>query len=242
VSSGVFGQASINSNGNLVVTESGANDKTQIWSIPYASQGNGVKVTQGFITNGSGDTACTGVALNGSQAVYAYYNNGDNLSSESIAYAGPRLRRGTLSGGFSTNANVILDKSGQSTSVTELKAYGCLAFDYVTGSGIVYAARQASTDPVLLFTPDMFDTGFQLAPSRVLTGPTDGLLRIIAHPGQKDWLVGAESVAADNTTGAGKNLLWIWKAPSAGDTNLSLTLPDTTGTVKILGLALDGSQ
>jgi len=241
LSKGVFGQASVNSNGDLYVTEYDSTGKSQIWLVPYASQVNGTTISTGVVTGVTGDTGCTGVAVNGTQAVYAYYDNGSDITlTDSTIYSGERLRSGTPSSGFSSaSSNVILDLKTDATSVTELYKYGCLAFDS-SSSGLLYVARQAASDPVLVFNPGDFGTSPQdIAPDTKLTGPTSGLLRIIAHAGQKDWMVGAESTDTSNTTGAGASKLWIWKAPSAGDTNLYVTLP---GSLTVLGLALDGSQ
>lgn len=240
LSTGTFGQVAVDSSGNLYVTESDSTGLSQIWLVPYASQVHGTTISTGVVTGVTGDTGCTGVAVNGSQAVYAYYDNGSDITlTDNTIYAGQRLRSGTPSSGFSSASNVILDLNTDTTSVTELYKYGCLAFD-TSSSGLLYVARQAASDPVLVFNPGDFGTSPQdIAPDTTLTGPTNSHLRIIAHAGQKDWMVGAESTDTSNTIGAGTSTLWIWKAPSAGDMNLSVTLP---GSVEILGLALDGSQ
>jgi hypothetical protein len=141
------------------------------------------------------------------------------------------LRKGG-STGFASNSQAIVGDTG----VTQLGVYGCLAYD--TGNDRLYAARHdtdsgLSGNPVLAFRPATFNPGYQVAPDATLSGPAN--LRILAHGGQKDWLVGALS--------GGTNTLWVWKGPSSGDSPKSLTLSNASGgSVQLLGLALDGSD
>lgn len=237
VTSGVFGQAAVNPAGNtLYVTETSASgDKTQIWAVPVSVMGDGATITQSTATifgntSITGDKNGTGVSAS-SSAVYAYFESGSTINSGGISYDGPRLRMGSASG-FQSASNVIAGN----TSITLLGKYGCLAYD--TGNDFLYVARHStdsllSGSPLLAFKPGRFNPGLEVAPDAHFNGPTN--LRVIAHAGQKDWLVGALSAATST--------LWIWKAPSLGDTSASVTLPDTgSGVVQIQGLALDGSN
>jgi hypothetical protein len=183
----------------------------------------------------TGETACTGVAAS-STALYAYFNSGGTITNgagSGNSYTAARLRMGSLAGAFSANTNVIVGRDNN--SVTMLGAYGCLAYD--TGNDILYFARHntqsgLSGNPVLAFKPGDFSSGFQFATSTTLAGPSD--LRVIAHGGKKDWLVGAGNTATST--------LWIWKGPSTADASKYLTLPAASGSMQILGLALDGSN
>lgn len=238
LSGGVFGQADVDSEGTLYVTECDASNKSQVWRIPVTAQ-DGTSVSNGFVTAVSNDAGCRGVAVNGNQTVYAYYNSGDTININGTDYSGPRLRSGSPSSGFQSGSNTIISKASSTDNPTKLANYGCLAFDRVSNSGLLYLARQQASDPVLVFGAGEFGSILEVAPSRTLTGPTNGQLRVIAHAGTKDWLVGAEATDTANTAGAGTFVLWIWKGPSTADSHVSVNLE---ASVKILGLALDGSN
>jgi len=237
---GVFGQAAVNPVGNtLYVTESHATSgKSQIWAIPVGVMSDGATLTSASATilgstTLTGDKNGTGVAAS-STALYGYFDTGGTISPGGTDYTASRLRKGTSGGAFPVTSSVIIGQSGN--SVTFLGRYGCLAYD--TGNDYLYLARHVtdsgiSGNPLLVYTPGSFTPGLETGPDRSLAGPSD--LRIIAHAGDSDWLAGARSPAAQT--------LWIWKNPAAGDTSMSVALPDTaSGTVLIQGLALDGSN
>ena len=238
-SGGVFGQASADPQGQCLYITEVKDSKSQIWAIPYASISANAKIT-GTITastSASSDAGCTGVAVGNSRYVYAYFNTGKSFSTQSdtsITYSGSRLRKGS-SATFDPATNVIIDKDQE--GVTLLKSDGCLAYD--TSNDLLYVGRGQSTMPVLVFQSGTFNTGYPVnqAPDSTLEGPSNADLRILAHAGQKDWLAGAEKSSSDNTLGT--NALWIWKAPSVGDTHKQITLGST---VQIKALALDGSN
>jgi len=249
LSNGIFGQAATNSRGDLLVSE--WNDSTtQIWKIDGSKLPNATNRTTNliqksfFATVVSGDKDCTGLALNGSSRLYAYFDQGTNIPSSdgNTNYAGARLRKADYSGGFSANpANVLAN--GGSVS-THLASFGSLAYD--SANDLLYVGTETSAAPVLVFNPGSFGSNPSVAPKTILGGPNSGstYLRVIAHAGQKDWLAGIESSTTDITSGTPSNKLWIWKAPSQGDTHVCVTLPDTDsgGAVKALAIALDGSQ
>jgi len=238
-----FGQVATNSSGDLVVTESD-DTKSQIWKLSKAIQDATqtpsstpiAKDTTNVINYVATDnTKCTGVALDGKN-VYAYFGGGTSIQPDpTTTYSGARLRYGNFTDGFTTAQNVIIDVVSGTTC--RLADYGCLAYD--TSNKRLYTATKDTSYPILVHRQEPFNQKFKQPPTSLLTGPNNGNLRIIAHAGQKDWLVGAESSDGVNTQGAGASTLWIWKGPSVGDTHVSLTLP---GSLKILGLALDGSQ
>jgi hypothetical protein len=240
---GVFGQAAVNPVGNtLYVTESDpSSGKSQIWAIPSSLMFDGATFTKDTATllantslaGGTSDKNCTGVAAS-STALYGYFDTGGTINPSGTDHTGSRLRKGTPSGSFPATSSVIVGQSGN--AVTLLGKYGNLAYD--TGNDYLYLARHVSDsgiggNPLLVYSPGTFSPGLETGPDRSLAGPSD--LRILAHAGDRDWLAGARSPAT--------HTLWIWKAPSAGDTSVSVALPDTTsGTVQIQGLALDGSN
>jgi hypothetical protein len=115
--------------------------------------------------------------------------------------------------------------------------YGCLAYD--TANDRLYIARHTtdsglSGNPLLMFKPAAFSPGLEVAPEATFGGPND--LRVIAHAGSSDWLVGAES--SDDVNGT--NTLWIWKDLSTGvDTHNYINLPTN---IAIYGLAVNGGD
>jgi hypothetical protein len=244
VSGGVFGQVAVNPVGNLLyITENNpGSGKSQLWVIPSGLMADGVTLTKDSggglifgntgIAGGTSDKNCTGVAAS-SSAVFGYFDTGGAINPSGTDYAGARLRKGTTRGVFPAYSSVIVGQNGN--TVTLLGKYGCLAYD--TGNDLLYVARHSndsglSGNPLLVFTQGKFSPGLEAGPESLL-GPAD--LRVIAHAGRRDWLVGARSGAS--------NSLWIWKGPSSGDTSVSFALPDTgSGAVRIYGLALDGSQ
>jgi hypothetical protein len=185
------------------------------------------------IIGGTSDKNGTGVAAS-STALYAYFDTGGTINPSGTDHTGSRLRKGAASGTFPATSSVIVGESGN--GLTLLGKYGCLAYD--TGNDFLYVARHVfdsgiGGNPLLVYSPGSFSPGLEVGPDRSLTGPSD--LRLIAHAGQRDWLVGARSPAT--------HTLWIWKNPAAGDTSVSMALPDTvSGSVQIQGLALDGSN
>ena len=241
ISSGVFGQAAVTPDGSMLyVTEcaSSSGGTSQIWAIPLSSMSSGASFGESYAvatTSGlGGDKSGTGVAASSSY-LFAYFNTGDTTVS-STEYTGARLRRGTTSGSFATSSSLIAGASGNTTTL--LGKYGCLAYD--TDNDYLYVARHntdagttAGSSPLLLFKPGDFGGSIEVAPDATFTGPDD--LRIIAHAGKKDWLVGALSGPAST--------LWIWKGLAGSGSYVSFDLPDTSsGAVEIKGLALDGSD
>jgi len=237
---GVFGQAAVNPVGNtLYITESHATSgRSQIWAIPSGAMSEGATITSTTATvladtALTGDRNCTGVAAS-STSLYGYFDTGNTLTAGGTDYNGSRLRKGSSTGVFPALSSVIVGQTGNTTTL--LGKYGCLAYD--TGNDFLYLARHAtdsglSGNPLLVYAPGTFSPGLEIGPDRTLAGPSD--LRLIAHAGDRDWLAGARSPAT--------NTLWVWKSPAAGDTSVSVALPDTgSGAVLIQGLALDGSN
>jgi hypothetical protein len=232
LSSGTFGQAAVDSTGaNLYVTEYNT-QSTRVWRVSSPSRvSDGSTITLDDVSV-SGDSGGTGVAAGTTGNVYGYFQGGNNLvDPTNISYTGPRLRSG--SSGLS---NHILIGSN-----THLAKYGSLAMDYSNNKLFVAVHTTdaaVSTEPILVFSTGTFTSGWNQSPDMVLSPSGLTNLRILAHPGNKDWLVGAESTGG--SPGTGRNLLWIWQSPlNTNSTPTSITLGSG---VQILGLALDGSQ
>jgi hypothetical protein len=241
----VFGQAAVDSSSNnLYVTENNGSN-SQIWVIPLGAIADGATVGTSTsdtvqatligntkLSGGTQDSGCTGVATNSAGQSFAYFGSGNtiypggNSANTPSFQAGDRLRKGTSSG-FDPWKNIILGQSDSAT--TRLSPFGSLAYD--TSGDYLYAACQNGTaTPLVAFSTGQFDASgpVETAPALAFGGPAD--LRVIAHAGQKDWVVGTDQAG---TT------LWIWKGPSTGtDAHLSMPLSG----IQIAGLALDGSN
>ena len=226
-----FGQASLDAtNDTLYITENG-DSSTQIWVVTGASTQaqNSVVALQSLQIGG--DTGGTGVAAaNG--VVYGFMANGGPVGLNSLT--GPRIRKGTASA-FDPNSNLTLISTQSPQQI--LGIYGSLAYD--TGDSLVFVARHntdaASTlPPIDVFTTGQFSGGPYQAPNMQLgSAANQPSLRVISHPGTKDWLVGLQG---QGTTGY--NTIFLWKAPLGGTDAVVVTAP--AGSV-LMGLAVDGN-
>lgn len=227
LTNGKFGQAAVDPQSDtLYITESGDNG-TQIWVVSGASS----QVQDGTVSlqalQVSGDTGGTGVAAS-QGLVYGFFLNGNSVGPDVLT--GPRLRKGTATAFDPTQ--VIL---GSNTGLGE---YGSLALDY--GNGNLYVARHdtdaASTAaPVEVFQTGQFGLSYNQAPTQTLGSPTDQPdLRVIAHPGNKDWLVGLRG----SGTTAYPTLI-LWKSPLGGTAAKMVTAGSSSTAFQ--GVALDGN-
>jgi hypothetical protein len=227
LTNGKFGQVSLDAQNNtLYVTENG-DSATQIWVVASASS----QIQDASIAlqslQMSGDSGGTGVAA-ASGVVYAFMKDGGTVGTDALT--GPRLRKGTS---ISFDASqVILG------SATTLGLYGALALD--TGSGYLYVARHntdagSTAPPIQAFRTGQFGLSYNQAPTLTLgsaTGQPD--LRVLSHPGTKDWLLG---LRGQGTVGYGTIL--IWKSPLGGTAAKSITVTPSGSVLK--GVAVDGN-
>jgi len=229
LASSTFGQAALDAqNDRLFITENGTSG-TQIWVVNNASsqfQSASIALQALQMT---GDTGGTGVAASAG-SVYAFMLDGNTVGTV-IAYSGPRLRKGTSSA--FTDANTIIGPS------TLFGKYGSLTLD--TGNGYLFVARHivdaggVSTAPIQVFTTGMFGQAHDQAPIATLGSATDQTnLRVIAHAGTKDWLVGLKGTG---TTASGS--IYIWKSPMGGTAAKTINASPITSLFK--GLAVDGN-
>jgi len=223
-----FGQAALDAQTDtLYITENGSSG-SQIWVVSNASgQPQGASIPLQAL-HATGDTGGTGVAA-ASGSVYAFLLDGDPVGTV-VTYTGPRLRKGTASG--FTDANTILG------SATLLGKYGSLAFD--KGNGYLFVARHntdASTSlaPIQVFSTGLFGQSHNQAPTTTLGSPTAQTdLRVLAHAGTKDWLVGLRGQGS-----VGYPTIFLWKSPMGGSAAKVITL-STSGSV-LKGVAVDGN-
>ena len=122
---------------------------------------------------------------------------------------------------------------------TTLGKYGTLALD--SGNNLLFVARHnvdASTSgiPVLAFSIGKFNGGgFNQAPDFTLgTAADQGSIRVLAHPGNKEWL------AALNSSGEmPANVIHIWKLPR--DSGSVAKIKNITSAL-FKGIAFDGNN
>ncbi|HJW32397.1 MAG TPA: hypothetical protein VJ505_03430 [Holophagaceae bacterium] len=220
-----FGQAALDpSNDTLYVTENGDNG-TRIWVVSAASgRLNGVTVPLQKLSQAN-DTGGFGVAGYAGE-VYASFANGDDVGNPVLT--GYRLRKGNSSA-FDP-AKVILG------DLTGLGSYATLALDQsnsILYTGVDAAAFSGATSPVLVFRTGQFGGSNNQAPDGTLGDKTVvSDLRVLAHSGNKDWLVGLSA--------AGSPTLWIWKNPSTPASATFKALLAPTGS-QLRGAALDGT-
>lgn len=224
---GTFGQVALDPQTDTLYITENASSETRIWvvagaSSQYQDASIGLQALQV-----SGDTGGTGVAA-GSGSVYAFMVDGSGVGIDALT--GPRLRKGT-SAAFPASS-VILG------SLTGLDLYGALALD--TANGYLFAARHntdagSTAAPVLAFKTGQFGTSYNQAPAQTLgSGTAQADLRVLAHPGTKDWLVG---LRGQGSVAMGEILLW--KSPLGGTAAKVVTVSPAGSLFK--GVAVDGN-
>jgi hypothetical protein len=231
-SDSVFGQAAVDAtSGTLYVTETTAL-VARIWSITSPGSlydGDTVSLAEIALSSGA-DSNGTGVAA-AQGSVYAYFGDGDNLSSSSgTGYSGSRIRK-SLSGTFPKSSLVLVYADDT------LGATGSLGLD--RSNSLLYVLRRTTSDiagdpPILVYTLGSFTSGFNTSYQTTLgTAAATPNLRFISHAGNKNWLAGANSISD-----AGSSTIWLWQNPDLGGNPHSYEL---TG-AQILGIAFDGNN
>lgn len=251
----VFDEASIYPGSNtLYVMENAADGSgARVWAVPSAgtiTSGTSLAAAS-YAYTVTNDELGSGLAAGVSGYVYALFGGGTALTdpANNTNVSSPRLRRGSsaTSGLFPFNSsdlnsgyNVLF---GSSTGLLSPLTYGTLAFDGSKSALYVFAEPSATfastaTATIEVFNQSLFNNVGNYSPSRTLDS-VPANLRILAHPADADWLVGAPYTPTDTTTpgllGTGSTSLFIWKTPSEGGTPTTVTLP---GTSEIRGLAV----
>ncbi len=231
LNNGKFSQAALDPvSGTLYVMET-SDSEARVWVVSSPNFFNeGFIVTPGNKISVPGDKLGTGLAA-GSGGVYAFFKDGNQVQVSTETFNGPRLRSGG-SNGFGAS-NVLIGGN------TKLERYGSLALD--TGNNRLYVARHnqdasSSEAPISVFTFGQFGSNPNQAPDKGTLGTASlNNLRVLAHPGNKDWLAALDATSGEAPT----NLLRLFKNPSqSGSVVKTFTLG---ATVKLKGIALDGS-
>ncbi|MBK8573920.1 MAG: hypothetical protein IPN91_15160 [Holophagaceae bacterium] len=227
LSGSTFGQAALDPSTDALYITENSGSGTQIWVVANASsQPQDASVALQALQV-SGDSGGTGVAA-GSGSVYGFMLDGSTVGTV-VTYSGPRLRKGTASA--FTDANTLIGSS------TLLGKYGSLALDT---SGKLFVARHntdagATTAPIQVFTTGLFGQAYNQPPTYTLGDPTaQADLRVLAHAGTKDWLVG---LRGNGSTAYGT--IFIWKSPLGGTAAKAITVTPTGSLFK--GVAVDGN-
>ena len=232
LSGGKFNQAALDPSTDTLYVAETSPSASQVWVIASASgRPNDATVPKVAVTLAGTDKGCTGLAVGRNSEVFGFFKEGGTVGFPT-AYDGPRLRKGN-SATFPSSDGTIIGPA------TLLKVYGSLACD--TGGNELYVARHLSDasvttgDPILVFTSGDFSQGLDKAPSRTMGDANQQAnLRVIAHPGNKDWLGGLRSDAE-----VGLNTFYLWKKPSSGGAAVSRTLVQGA---EIRGIAFDGNN
>lgn len=227
LTNGKFGQTSLDAqNDSLFVTESGDNG-TRIWAVAGASsQFQDASVALQALQV-SGDSGGTGVAA-ASGVVYAFLKDGNPVGMDALT--GPRLRKGTPTA-FDASQVILGSSSG-------LGVYGVLALD--TANGYLFVGRHntdagSTAAPVQAFRVGQFGLSYNQAPASTLGSAKDQPdLRVLSHPGTKDWLVG---LRGQGTVGYGT--IFLWKSPLGGTAAKVITVTPSGSVLK--GVAIDGN-
>jgi hypothetical protein len=231
LNNGKFSQAALDpSNGALYVMETSDSD-ARVWVVsnPLVYR-DGDTVTQPSKIGISGDKAGTGLAAAGG-SVFAFFNEGNQIQFSTETFSGPRLRSGSASG-FAPGSVLI-------GSSTRLYRYGSLALD-TSNNRIYFAAHNQDTGlsgaPISVFTFGQFGSNPNQAPDRGTLGtPSMNAIRVLAHPGNKDWLAALDSLSGEAPT----NVIRLFKGPSGSSMTVKAFTLDAA--VKLKGVALDGN-
>ncbi len=262
LSNAVFGQVALDATSNtLYVQETTYDGKTtQIWVVPSVSSiPNGSNIDPSvFAPIGLGsDQWGVGVAAVPGGGVFGLFGNGQSTLYDFLGngYTGARLRLGSRSG--FVDANPLTNASSQvligPSTLLATMATGTaptpasIAYDPQATDLYVFDAGSASTTAaVLVFRQSQFTLSSNLnqSPNRSLGDAAANVqnVRVLSHPTNSDWLLGANIVTAATTTstGDGGPTLLIWKTPSTGAvSSVAVTIP---GVASIRGMALGGTS
>ena len=237
--SGAFGQAAVDvANNTLYVQETSLDgQQARVWYVANVSNWPNQVPTPVATLAVASDQWGAGLAAQ-SGKVYALFGSGSSIyDSFGNPISGPRLRMGQ-NNAFAAGSNVLI---GSATGIPGPVNYGSLGFDNQHSLLFVWA-QNSSPAAVLMFNQSQFSlNGLNQAPFKTLGDAAGTLanLRIISHPANSDWLLGAD-MATPALTGAGTGTLHIWKSPSGG--GVAAVSGPLAAAPEIRGLAVGGTN
>ncbi len=226
-----FEQAALDATNRVLYVLETNSSQSRVWAVSnpdsvLAASTPGRKVE----VEGNTDKGGTGLAFRAG-SLYAFFKDGATVyNPQKNPFDGARLRMGSGGSNFPQSASVLIGTK------TTLGAHGSMAVD---DQDRIYVARHLtdaalSGSPMLVFRKYQFDSSYDQAPMETFGETTLRNLRVIAHAGTKDWLVGADMVSSLPTTS-----LHIWKNVSQRGSVKSMSAGSGTA---IKGIALDGSN
>jgi hypothetical protein len=262
LSNAVFGQVALDATSNTLYAQETTYDgkTTQVWVVPSVSSiPNGSNIDPSvFPPIGLGsDQWGVGVAAVPGGGVFGLFANGQSTLYDYLGngYTGARLRLGSRSGFVdanplnNTSSNVLIGPSTLLATMATGTAPtpASIAFDpQATDLYVIDAGSSSTTAAVLVFRQSQFTLSGNLnqSPNRSLGDAAANVqnVRVLSHPTNSDWLLGANIVTAATTTstGDGGPTLLIWKTPSTGAvSSVAVTIP---GVTTIRGMALGGTS
>jgi hypothetical protein len=248
-SSGAFGQATVDPTTNLLYVMENTLDgrQSRVWKVANASnQYVTVTPATSYTIGVSNDTYGAGVAAQTGGELFGLWGNGGTIyggTGGTTQYTGARIRQSSGQvfsdppyGVSGVVGNIII---GPDTQLTASFIYGSLAYDAQNSRLYVLAA---GTSPVLAFNKSQFTTQpFDQVPAATLAAGNLSSLRILSHPNNSDWLLGAYITDTPTTTGTGTGGtdLLVWDAPYTGAAPVEVTLP---GSLEVRGMAIGGGD
>jgi hypothetical protein len=200
-----FGQASVDQASNVLYVMATRKDGAhRVWQVSSPNRiPNGTdRPTQATNFNAPNDRRGCGLTVGTGGRFYALFGGGEAISElGGEARSGSRLRQGIRQGAtgrFQTTAanapsNLLI---GADTQLPGRSRYGSLAYDDARHELYVLTGTDAQTSPkILVFGEGQFHGTFNQRPNRTLDG-VPSQLRILAHPRNSDWLVGASFTQA----------------------------------------------
>ena len=258
LSNSVFGQVALDASRNILYVQenNSQNGQTRVWTLPnvsqIANQSTFADTNQSFSTNG--DTWGAGLAAYPGGKLFGLFGGGSAIyDSFGNASSGPRLRLAS-SAAFPVGlvgANVLI---GGNTGISTPCNFGSLAYDPQNSE--LYVLSQTTTSTTSLPAPavqvfgysQLNNTPFNQAAKRVMKDAQTALpnLRILSHPLDSDWLLGANytATATGSIQGSGTSSFYLWSAPSAGGAATSISVTSAAGApaVEVRGLVIAGGS
>ena len=247
-----FGPASLNPRTGVLYVAETSHDRRhgRIWAISGAAglRDDATVPRDKAIRWAGSDRGFPGVAGGEGSSFFSFFPHGNTIHHGGHPHDGPRLRMGSLEGGFGKASGAVI--AGSATRLADpalAPVFGSLAFDGTRNE--LYVGRHAAAaelPAVVVFRAGPWLGGPDQAPVRTLPDTAASLpnLRFLTHAVREDWLAGADWVppaqppSAGGKGGAGTPKVHLWAKPSEGGPSVPIDLKPH---LQIGGLALSGA-